>query len=131
MPEIPGDPSGFGRGRVYQEVFDISQITFRRNRVQVARNDMTYQVNAMVSTETDRSVTVSGTGETVVDLQLDEAVGDARVQAQTAPFSVEVRDFGIGASICRGQFPQDCQVQAHCGGAEAELQPVNREEAAQ
>ncbi len=92
---------------------------------------MTYQVNAMVSTETDRSVTVSGTGETVVDLQLDEAVGDARVQAQTAPFSVEVRDFGIGASICRGQFPQDCQVQAHCGGAEAELQPVNREEAAQ
>ncbi len=86
MPEIPGDPSGFGRGRVYQEVFDISQITFRRNRVQVAGNDMTYQVNAMVSTETDRSVTVSGTGETVVDLQLDEAVGDARVQAQTAPF---------------------------------------------
>ena len=113
MPEIPGDPSGFGRGRVYQEVFDISQITFRRNRVQVAGNDMTYQVNAMVSTETDRSVTVSGTGETVVDLQLDEAVGDARVQAQTAPFSVEVRDFGIGASICRGEFSQDCQDQAH------------------
>ena len=110
---------------------NISQITFRRNRVQVAGNDMTYQVNAMVSTETDRSVTVSGTGETVVDLQLDEAVGDARVQAQTAPFSVEVRDFGIGASICRGEFSQDCQVQAHCGGAEAELQPVNREEAAQ
>ncbi|HIR64687.1 MAG TPA: hypothetical protein IAB92_05735, partial [Candidatus Faecousia faecigallinarum] len=37
--------------------------------------DMTYEANAMVSTVTDNSVTVSGTGETAAGIRLDGTAG--------------------------------------------------------
>lgn len=93
--------------------------------------DMTYEANAMVSTVTDNSVTVSGTGETAAGIRLDGTAGSALVETETAGFSVEVRDFGAGASVCSQQFAQDSQVQLNCHAPAVELQEVNPEEVPQ
>ena len=93
--------------------------------------DMTYEANAMVSTVTDNSVTVSGTGETAANIRLDGTAGSALVETETAGFSIEVQDFGAGISVCSQQFAQDSQVQLNCHTPAVELQVVNPEEARQ
>ena len=110
---------------------NIQQITFREDSLALVGQDMTYEANAMVSTVTDNSVTVSGTGETAAGIRLDGTAGSALVETETAGFSVEVRDFGAGASVCSQQFAQDSQVQLNCHAPAVELQEVNPEEVPQ
>ena len=110
---------------------NIQQITFREDSLALVGQDMTYEANAMVSTVTDNSVTVSGTGETAANIRLDGTAGSALVETETAGFSVEVRDFGAGASVCSQQFAQDSQVQLNCHAPAVELQEVNPEEVPQ
>ena len=93
--------------------------------------DMTYEANAMVSTVTDNSVTVSGTGGNRRRHPAGRTAGSALVETETAGFSVEVRDFGAGASVCSQQFAQDSQVQLNCHAPAVELQEVNPEEVPQ
>ena len=110
---------------------NIHQITFSEDSLALVGQDMTYKANAMVSTVTDNSVTVSGNGETAANIRLDGTAGSALVETETAGFSVEVRDFGAGASVCSQQFAQDSQVQLNCHAPAVELQVVNPEEARQ
>lgn len=110
---------------------NIHQITFSEDSLALVGQDMTYEANAMVSTVTDNSVTVSGTGETAANIRLDGTAGSALVETETAGFSIEVQDFGAGISVCSQQFAQDSQVQLNCHAPAVELQVVNPEEARQ